>query len=153
MVDAQIYPLGIFLHRLAVAKKLDARHVHGHHKMGFEISLFKQANLHIHVARRDEVRTQNGCCFAQTFQHMAQGHGAAYCVPIRVFMAQKQNIIRPEQAADRFCQLQDLAHIFSSFYTMLAPRKARHMPPVPGVMPGRGPDSHRPSISSLICWA
>lgn len=87
VVDAQIYALGIFLHCFAVAEQLDARHVHGHHKVRLEIAFFKQAKLHICIARRDGVCTENGRRLAQAFQHMAKRHGAAHRVSVRVLVA------------------------------------------------------------------
>jgi len=71
VVDAQIDMLGVFLNVVALAKKLNARNIHRHHKRGAEAAV-KHRDGHVVVHGRDRITAQHGGIFAQLLKRQAE---------------------------------------------------------------------------------
>lgn len=115
--------LGVFLNVVALAKKLNARNIHRHHKRGAEAAV-KHRDGHVVVHGRDRITAQHGGIFAQLLKRQAERRARTDGVTVGVFMAQNQDVICSKQTRNNRLAIYVLSHrfLFSNWGALLCVR-------------------------------
>ena len=109
MVDAEIDVAAELRHPVVLAEELEACHVHGHDDLGLELA-FVQTRVGKRIPAGNGVGAEHRRCFVQRTERVVQGAAAANGIPIRVFVAQNQNVIRSQELFGHLLHIQLFCH-------------------------------------------
>ena len=124
VVDAEIDVAAELRHPVVLAEELEACHVHGHDDLGFELALV-QTRVGKRIPAWNGVGAEHRRCFVQRTERVVQGAAAANGIPIRVFVAQNQNVVRSQELFGRLLHIQLFCHpMIHPFRRLFIPRSA-----------------------------
>ena len=109
VVDAEIDMAAELRHPVVLAEELEACHVHGHDDLGFELALV-QTRVGKRIPAGNGVGAEHRRCFVQRTERVVQGAAAANGIPIRVFVAQNQNVVRSQELFGHLLHIQLFCH-------------------------------------------
>ena len=124
VVDAEIDVAAELRHPVVLAEELEACHVHGHDDLGFELALV-QTRVGKRIPAGNGVGAEHRRCFVQRTERVVQGAAAANGIPIRVFVAQNQNVVRSQELFGHLLHIQLFCHpMIHPFRRLFIPRSA-----------------------------